>query len=503
MLKATSAQGSAADIARALHVEDLQPVSDPSRHGMLRQDGALTAMERQLARRAPLGALAIDAAGMISDVNDYWSTMTGWAPDLLLGRAALDLISPKAATAFGDACAALREGADTASLELGILTAQGQTLITRCMLSRLEGSAAEDGQVLAMFLDISDRAELEQKQRAREMRLRQVLDNTVALVGILDPDGTLIEANRPALAGAGLERGDVIGRKFWDCHWWCHDPLEQDRLRDAVAAAARGEVQRYDATVRMADDSRVTIDFMLSPVEDEDGRICLLIPSALDISDRIRSEQRLAYAMREVNHRSKNMLSVVQSMLRQMQPADLRDFVDSFGQRLRALAACQDLLVRAETEDPTLQALIRTQLAPFEGIVDARVTLDGPELFVTPEVAQSLGMAIYELITNASKYGALSGQEGQIAISWQVAKPEPPPADDPDESGRDESGPQLQLLWQESGGPTVCLPARRGFGSVVLEDMLAMALGARTRIDYAPEGLRWAARMPLAALSPA
>ncbi len=124
-------------------------------------------------------------------------------------------------------------------------------------------------------------------------QIRRVLDNLFAFVGILQPDGTLIDANRAPLDAAGIELDDVRGRKFWDCYWWSHDPALQAQLRDAVRRAAQGETSRYDVVARMANDTRMSIDFMLAPMRDAQGRVIMLIPSAIDITGRTASERRL------------------------------------------------------------------------------------------------------------------------------------------------------------------------------------------------------------------
>ena len=123
--------------------------------------------------------------------------------------------------------------------------------------------------------------------------LGEVLDRIVAFAGILTCDGTLIEANRPALEAAGLDRADVIGKPFWDCYWWSFDPATQQRLREAVSRAANGEDVRHDAEVRVAGDARIGIDFQLVPHRDRGGRIDFLIASGADITTRKRDESDL------------------------------------------------------------------------------------------------------------------------------------------------------------------------------------------------------------------
>ncbi len=130
----------------------------------------------------------------------------------------------------------------------------------------------------------------------------RVLDHLFAFVGVLAVDGTVLDANRAPLDAAGLTLDDVLGRKFWDCHWWSHDPAVQDQLRVAIARAAAGESSRYDVAVRLADDARITIDFMLAPMRDAGGRITHLVPSAIDISARKAADAALRAS--EARHRA-------------------------------------------------------------------------------------------------------------------------------------------------------------------------------------------------------
>jgi PAS domain S-box-containing protein len=127
-----------------------------------------------------------------------------------------------------------------------------------------------------------------------QKRLQQILDNLPALVSMLTPDGVLIEANRIALSLANLTREQVIGKPFDQTYWWAYDPNVQVRLRDAIQRARGGEVVRYDATVRIGEERFATLDFTLSPIYDETGAVTALLPSALDISERISAERERA-----------------------------------------------------------------------------------------------------------------------------------------------------------------------------------------------------------------
>ncbi len=148
------------------------------------------------------------------------------------------------------------------------------------------------------FIDITERKRLTTALADRESHLRRVIDNTLSFVGVLDTQGVLQEANSTALQAGGLTREEVIGKPFWECYWWSHDRNLVQELKAAIAIALTGKVVRYDAEVRMAGDSRLTIDFMLAPVKDDRGNVTHLIPSGIDISERklaeLEVQQRVA-----------------------------------------------------------------------------------------------------------------------------------------------------------------------------------------------------------------
>jgi PAS domain S-box-containing protein len=162
--------------------------------------------------------------------------------------------------------------------------------------------------------NVTEQVRMEQTLAQSEGQARRIIDNTVALVGIMTTDGTLIEANATALRAGGLQREDVVGKKFWECYWWSYDVQVQAQLRAAVAKGARGEIVRYDVVVRTAGDGRMAIDFMLAPARDSAGQITHLIPSALDISERKRAEEALAQSEELVRTIAENSTQALMMM---------------------------------------------------------------------------------------------------------------------------------------------------------------------------------------------
>jgi PAS domain S-box-containing protein len=208
---------------------------------------------------------------------------------------------------------------------------------------------------------------------------------------------------------------------------------------------------------------------------------------ALDVSERKRSEEHGRLIMQEMSHRAKNLMAVVQAISWQTtrRPASLEDFERRFTQRLEALGRSHDLLVERHWRGVLLEDLVHTQLEPFLDRAKERVVAHGPALLLMPDATQDLGLALHELATNASKYGALSDPAGKIDILWTV--------DDGGPSG----APRFLMTWRETGGPVVSPPTHKGFGSTVLTSTLSRSFKGKTRLDYAPEGLIWELGAPM------
>ncbi|WP_146413607.1 PAS domain-containing protein [Crateriforma conspicua] len=149
---------------------------------------------------------------------------------------------------------------------------------------------------VAVSRDVTKQRQQTAELLDREKHLRRVIDHVVGFVGVLDLDGTLTEANQPAITAGGVGREDVIGKKFWDCYWWNYDPSVAERLEQDIRRVQSGETVRYDAMVRMAGDTRMMIDFQLMPVTDDSGNLINIVASGVDISDRYLVEKAIRAA---------------------------------------------------------------------------------------------------------------------------------------------------------------------------------------------------------------
>jgi len=211
-----------------------------------------------------------------------------------------------------------------------------------------------------------------------------------------------------------------------------------------------------------------------------DRRAVSLVGTLADITERKEYEEKLHLLMREVNHRARNMLSVVDAIAHQTVAGSTEDYVRRFSERIRALAAYQNLLVGCEWHGVEIWDLARVQLSLFADLIGSRIVMQGAKLCLNPASAQTIGLAFHELATNAVKYGALSRDTGRVDISW----------------GTD--GDTLAISWTEHDGPPVSRPKQRGFGSTVMETMAEQTVGGKVDLDYAPSGVTWRLTCPAA-----
>jgi two-component sensor histidine kinase len=215
-------------------------------------------------------------------------------------------------------------------------------------------------------------------------------------------------------------------------------------------------------------------------------RAVSVVGTIADITRRKEREEKEHLLMREINHRAKNMLSVVHAIARQTASKHPEDFLERFSERIQALSANHDLLVRNEWNGVEIEDLVRAQLAPFADLIGFRLVVHGPKLRLKAASAQAIGLVLHELATNAGKYGALSTDRGRVNVCWEI------------ESNT------FTLSWVESDGPLVSAPERRGFGTMVMQAMAEHSVDGMVTLDYASSGLTWRLVCPAAnAIEPA
>ncbi|MGP9821458.1 sensor histidine kinase [Salinarimonas sp. NSM] len=317
-----------------------------------------------------------------------------------------------------------------------------------------------------------------------EALLRAFFDNSTSYAFAKDLEGRYILANRHYLDAFGIARpADLIGLTDRD-RFGGGEPYSANDLRilqenrpmtfEEEAVTAGGEVRHAISTK--------------FPLRDDEGTLIGVGSISTDITERKRAERHRVLLVDELNHRVKNTLALVQSLARQSfaYGGDPRAGLVAFEGRLRALAASHDVLTRRNWDGAPLAVLAREALAGC-AVEPERLRLDGPYLRLEPKQAVNVTMALHELCTNARKHGALSSDEGCIALVWRI---------------EDGVQPRLVLDWLETGGPAVAPPERQGFGLRMIEGVLRNELKATVRFDFAPEGFACRVEAPVPAAEP-
>jgi PAS domain S-box-containing protein len=263
--------------------------------------------------------------------------------------------------------------------------------------------------------------------------------------------------------------------RVWAAYHGALDPAQPKRSATQFRLRREGGKVRWVETQGLAHLERAG----------RERRVVSFIGTVQDITEPKEREEKEQLLMREINHRAKNMLSVVHAIAQRSVAQNPEDFIERFSQRIEALSVNQDLLVRNSWDGVRIEDLVRAQLAPFADLIGSRIAVNGPKLHLKADSAQATGLALHELATNAGKYGALSVNAGRLDISW------------------DADGDTFTMRWTERNGPPVSAPKRCGFGTVVMEAMAERSLNGKVELLYPPTGVTWLLICPAAmALEP-
>jgi two-component system CheB/CheR fusion protein len=329
---------------------------------------------------------------------------------------------------------------------------------------------AVDG-VIVTLIDVTERHQAETALRERERQLQRqksLIDLSHDPIFVWDFDGGIVEWNRGCEDLYGYSADEAVGRRKMELlrtvvPGGSVETLKEELLRNGSWS---GELKH-----QAKDGHIVTVESRLQ-LESMDGQR-LVLESTRDVTERKVWEQRQHLLLRELTHRVKNTLAVVQSIANQTlrHTRSREDFVERFSARLAALAAAHGLLVHSDWKDADFEALARAQLDPYTPEHPGRLYLEGPQTGLPADLATPFGLVLHELAANAAKYGALSRDEGRVDLRWTI------------EPRGDER--VFRLVWREVNGPPRKRGFKAGFGSMLIDKGVP---GATVRREFTGDG---------------
>ena len=315
------------------------------------------------------------------------------------------------------------------------------------------------------FQDITERKRSEEAG----LRLAAIIESSDDAIVSKDLDGTITSWNGGAERIFGYLAEEIIGKPITILI-----PPDRQKEEEAIMGRIRRgqRVEHYQTVRQRKDGGLIDISLSISPVRNAQGNVIGASKIGRDITEHKRSEAQIVNLAREAEHRTKNILATVLATVRLSHSDTSDDLKQLIEGRINALAKVHTLFVESRWMGAELHRLVKQELLPYRGETEARVRIDGPAVMLEPTTAQTIAISLHELATNAAKYGSLSAAGGHVEIAWSRM-----------------SDGRLSLRWIESGGPPVTPPTHRGFGTRIIENIIAGQLRGEVRFDWRDQGL--------------
>jgi PAS domain S-box-containing protein len=430
---------------------------------------------------APIGLAHLAPDGRFLRVNEALCRMLGYSADELLTKSLLDMTHPDDLAASIARLELLRDGKiDRYDVHKRYLRRDGATVWIKTAVNCVRESDHSIDYIIAVIEDISAHQQAEEELRQSEGQFRSLLLAAPLPIALYDDREQFLAISDTWLEQTGYSREELRRLEDWTTRAYQERSAEVLRyLRGIISNEPQGKLCD-ECVIRTKDGHERLWRFFRAAVGTQSDGRRLFVSMAYDVSDpNMAYENQILFLMREVNHRAKNMLALVQAIARQTAVGH-PDFIERFNERIRALATSQDLMVRNEWRGAYLEDIVRAQLAHFADLVGSRIAVLGPRLRLNANASQAISLALHELATNAGKYGALSVDTGRVHVGWCL------------------EGDNFIMSWSEREGPPVSPPERTGFGSTVVGSMVEQTVGGEVDLNYLPSGLIWRLKCPAA-----
>jgi PAS domain S-box-containing protein len=435
--------------------------------------------------RATFENAAVGIAHLAPDLrwlraNEALCRILGYPVDELVTKSLQDITHPDDLAADLAQIERMLDGTiDSYDMDKRYLRKDGAIVWGRLTVGCVRKSDGPIDYFVSVVEDISARKEAEEELRKSEERFRSSVLHSPLPILLFDDREQILAISQSWLEQTGYSREELHRVEDWTARAYgdrSGEVLEQ--IRQMISTEP--EAQPAELMIRTKDGRERLWSFVSSALGAQSDGQRLFVCVAQDVTERKAHEEQVHLLMREVNHRAKNMLSLVQAIARQTAAREPEDFIGHFTERIQALAANQDLLIRNEWQGVDVEDLVRAQLAHFADLVGSRITVHGPKLRLNAAAAQAIGLALHELATNAGKYGALSVDAGRVEVGWRF------------------DGDLFAISWTERNGPPVSPPERRGFGTTVITSMAKRTVDGEVQLDYARSGVMWRLHCPAA-----
>ena len=419
--------------------------------------------------------------GIVQTWNPAAEAMFGWTAGEMIGQPITRIVPTDLLAEEDGILSRIRQGETVPRFKTVRQTKSGERIPIAVTVSPVRD---EHGNVVGASKIASD---LRQQNRMRE-ELRQasdqftaLADNIPQLAWIADSTGWIYWYNQRWYDYTGTTLEDMQGWGWRDVH----HPDHVDRVVEKVSKAWEG-TEPWEDTFPLKRHDGVYRWFLsrANPLMDENGKVLLWCGSNTDITEELEAKEHAALLMREVNHRSRNMLATIQAMLNRSRYETPGELAKALSRRITALKSNQQILDGGDWSGARIVDIVNAQLEHVAPERRDQIAIAGPDHQVLgANCAEALGLAIHELATNAEKYGALSSSEGKVEIEWHL-------------SGEDGAEEMLHVMWRESGGPAVDAPIRTGFGTLLIKRNIDTVFRTDATLDFRPEGLCWSFASP-------